>query len=448
MSLARRRADSASLLGTIVSPYRHIYGEPSKAPDSYNDVLVSTAQVDTNMLAANARFVAVPWETRGGGAFAVLKAGGKGRLGGACPLFEGHKAGVIDVAFNPFNDFVVASASDDATIKLWQVTEAGGQVQGTKECYASLSGHSRKAARIVFNPLVDNALASFGAENAIKLWDISKGSAVSTIKGVSSAYLDISWSQDGNRLVLPAKDKKLHAFDVRAGTEIWSSPNHPGLKGSRAVFYDKLNYVCTTGYGQSSARQVAVRDTRNPETPLKEDDIDYNAGMLMAFVDPDAGVVYLFGRGDTSTRYYELRDQPPELLSLSQFALSEPIRAVAHAPKYAVNTDACELDRFYVVTQSKALIQLQMIVPRRNSEGIFQDDLYPPTVGPEASIDFDSWKAGEDAVPKTVSLEGGVQLAAGKEVQAVLGDDPEALRAEIARLQARVTELEALLAAK
>jgi hypothetical protein len=400
------------------------------------------------MLAASARFLAIPWESRGGGAFAVLKAGGKGRVGPTAPLFIGHKAPVIDVAFNPFNDFVVASASDDAAIKLWQVTESGGQVQGTKEPYGSLTGHARKAGRVVFNPLVDSALASFGGENAVKLWDISKGSVVSTIKSITQPPLDINWSQDGNLLVLPAKDKRLHVLDVRAGNEAWSSPNHPGQKGSRAVFYDKLNYVFTSGYSQSSARQVAVRDTRNPERPLSEDDIDFNSGVLITFIDADAGVVYLFGRGDTSTRYYELREQAPQLLSLSQYALSEPIRAAAHAPKYAVSTDACELDRFYVITQSKAIVLLQMIVPRRNAEGIFQEDLYPDTVGPDASIDFDSWKAGQDAVPKTISLQGGVQLSEARGVEAIIGDDPEALRAEIARLQARVAELEEQLAAK
>jgi WD40 repeat protein len=437
-------------LGTIVSPYRHIYGEPAKPQDSYADVLVSTAAIDTNMLAANARFVAIPWESRGGGTFSVLKADGKGKIGQAAPLFEGHKAPVIDVAFNPFNDYVVASAAEDATIKLWKIAEAGGQVAGNKDPYASLTGHARKVGRVVFNPLVDNALASFGAENAIKLWDITKASAVSTIKGPSGQFLDINWSQDGNRLVLPAKDKRVHAYDVRAGTEILSVPGHPGLKGGRAVFYDKLNYIATTGFGQSAARLVAVRDTRNPDKALQEEDVDYNSGVFITFIDADAGVLYLFGRGDTNARYYELRSESPFILALSQYALTEPIRAVAHAPKYVVNSDACEIDRFYVITQSKALLALPMIVPRRNAEGTFQEDLYPPTIGPEPSIGFDAWKAGEEFTPKTISLEGGVQLAAARDVGAVAaggGDDVDALKAEIARLQARVAELEAQLAA-
>jgi coronin-1B/1C/6 len=132
-----------------------------------------------------------------------------------------------------------------------------------------------------------------------------------------------------------------------------------------------------------------------------------------------------------SRRYYELREDAPQLLSLSE------------APKYIVSTD-----RFSIVNQSKALITLQMIVMRRNAEGTFQEDLYPPTVGTEPSITFDAWKAGEDAVPKTISLEGGVQLGEAKAIEAPVGEDTEALRAEVVRLQARVAELEGQLARK
>jgi WD40 repeat protein len=103
---------------------------------------------------------------------------------------------------------------------------------------------------------VDNALASFVAENSIKFWDITKGN-VSMIKGPSGQFLDINWAQDANRLVLPAKDKRIHAYDVQAGTEILNVPGHQGLKGGRAVFYDKLNHITSTGFGASAARHAS-----------------------------------------------------------------------------------------------------------------------------------------------------------------------------------------------
>jgi len=432
-----------SFAGAVVSPFRHIYGEVGKVTDSWADVLVSSSAVDSNMLAVNARFIAVPWEVRGGGSFCVVKRGAKGRIGTQGPMYSGHKGGVIDVAFNPFNDFVVASASEDATIKLWKITESGDRVESSNQPYATLTGHSRRANRVVFNPLVDGALASFGGGNAIKLWDVNKGVAVTTIKGPANGqFLDINWSQDGNRLVLPAKDKKLHMYDVRSGNEVFAVPSHYGLKGSRAVFYDKLGYVVSTGFGQSAVREIFARDVRNPEKALMSVEVDNNAGILIPFMDADAGVLYTFGRGDTSAKYFELRAESPEIFTLSQYAIQESIRAVAMAPKYVIDTGKCELTRFYVITISKALLPVGMIVPRRNADS-FQEDLYPETVGPEAAIGFDEWKGGKDGVPKMISLEHGFTLGEAKEVAMPVGDDTGALHKEIDRLTARVAELEA-----
>ncbi|OHS99861.1 Coronin-A [Tritrichomonas foetus] len=441
--------------GGRVSLYRHIYTEPQKDTEAFADVFVSSNQVDSNMLAANSTYLAYPYDTRGGGSFGVLKVGGSGKVGTNTPLFSGHKAPVLDVAFSPFNDDIVASASEDATIRLWKIEEENGRIKNNHDGQLSiLTGHGRKVSRLVFNNLVNNALASFGFENAIKLWDISKGQAVATIKGPSNGqFLDINWSQDGNRLVLPAKDKKLHVYDVRAGTETLCCPSHPNIKGSRAVFYNKLNYIFTTGFSSQAARQIMLRDERNPEKPLQTEDVDYNAGIMIPFMDPDNGVVFCFGRGDTGAKYYELREDAPPIMALSGFMLQESIRAVALAPKTAVDTSICEIDCFYAITNSKHLIHLPLIVPRRNAE-CFQSDIYPETVGPEPSIELDEWKNGGEITPKLVNLEtyvrptapsSGFHVEEQEDVSVTLGKLNTANKT-IEEQKARIAELEAEIA--
>lgn len=395
----------SSSFGGRVSLYRHIYGEAQKNEDGYSDVFVSTNQIDTNMLAVNSTYLAFPFDTRGGGAFGVLKTGGSGKIGTNGPLFSGHKAPVLDVAFSPFNDSIIASASEDATIRLWQIKEDGGNIKSQhNEQIAELKGHGRKVCRLAFNDVVNNCLASFGFENTIKLWDISKGQCASTIKGTNQQFLDINWSQDGNRLVLPAKDKKLHVYDARAGTETFAVPSHMNIKASRAVFYDKLHYIFSTGFSQQAARQLMLRDERNPEKPLQTEDVDYNAGTLIPFMAPDNGVVFIFGRGDTVVKTYELREDEPPIMSCSGSPLPEPIRAVACGARTCCDTSICEIGFCYVVTNSKHLLHYPMIVPRRNAD-TFQSDIYPDTLAPEPSVEFDAWKAGEEFQLKLVGLE-------------------------------------------
>ena len=52
----------------------------------------------------------------GGGAFAVIPLGERGKLPDLIPLFKGHSAPVLDTDFNPFNDSVLASASEDGKV--------------------------------------------------------------------------------------------------------------------------------------------------------------------------------------------------------------------------------------------------------------------------------------------------------------------------------------------
>jgi hypothetical protein len=54
----------------------------------------------------------------GGGAFAVIPLTERGKLPDLIPLFKGHSAPVLDTDFNPFNDSVIASGSDDGNVPL------------------------------------------------------------------------------------------------------------------------------------------------------------------------------------------------------------------------------------------------------------------------------------------------------------------------------------------
>ena len=66
-----------------------------------------------------------------------------GRIDVNYPKVTGHRDPVLDVAWNPFNDNQLASASEDSTIKLWDIPD-GGLTENMKDCVLSLEGHQRK----------------------------------------------------------------------------------------------------------------------------------------------------------------------------------------------------------------------------------------------------------------------------------------------------------------
>ena len=57
-------------------------------------------------------------------------------------LFQvsGHSRQVLDIKWNPFNDNIIASASEDCTVKLWYIPD-GGLHEDLTEYLVELQGH-------------------------------------------------------------------------------------------------------------------------------------------------------------------------------------------------------------------------------------------------------------------------------------------------------------------
>lgn len=83
------------------------------------------------------------------------------RLEADLPLIRGHAAPVIDFDFSPFNDNLLATASEDGTIKLWMIPE-DGITSDVTESDGELRGHSKKLIFSKFHPSADYTLASCG----------------------------------------------------------------------------------------------------------------------------------------------------------------------------------------------------------------------------------------------------------------------------------------------
>ena len=53
---------------------------------------------------------------------------------------SGHGGPVLDIKWSPFNDNIIASASEDCTVKLWYIPD-GGLHEDLTEYLVELQGH-------------------------------------------------------------------------------------------------------------------------------------------------------------------------------------------------------------------------------------------------------------------------------------------------------------------
>jgi len=377
------------------SKYRHVFGTVFKKEECYDELRITRSSVDSNFITANPRYFGVVFQSSGGGCFAVIPHSSTGKLLPSFPVVIGHTGEVTDINFSPFNDDLIASASDDCTCKIWKIPD-GGLKENMTSPVQSLSGHKKKTGTVLFNPVASNILASTGFDLEVKIWDVEKGSGIYSV-GKHGEYIHgIDWKGNGSLIATTCKDKKLRIIDPRQQSIASECEVHQGIKSSRVVWVgDK---IFSTGFSKSNERQYALWDPKDLSKPLAKQDVDSSSGMLMPFYDRDTGVVFLAGKGDGNIRYYEVTSDAPYVHYLSEFKSNTPLRGCCLIPKRSVNVGNCEIARMLKVTV-KSVEPISFQVPRKAD--LFQDDLFPDCFSGESSLTASEWQANKNAEQKT-----------------------------------------------
>jgi len=385
------------------SKYRHVFGKEAKPELCVDNVVISRNAWDSNYVAANNTFFAVCWQTAGGGSCGVVPHTTTGKLPQqGFPLITGHKAAVLDIEFSPFNDYLLATASEDCYVKLWNIPE-GGLTENMTEPVQTLQGHRRKVGQVRFNPVANNVLATSSQDYTVKLWDVETGQVQLSLDGPTDIVQSMAWNYNGSRLAATSKDKKIRIADPRSGKFEVTADGHAGVKGSRCLWIeDKL---FTVGFSRSSERQYALWEGSDLSQLLQKG-IDNSSGILMPWYDPDTRMIYLAGKGDGNIRYYEYTGEDKLIYALSEFKSNKPTKGGDFMPKTSLAINECEVARFLKLEVGK-MVPISFYVPRRSE--LFADDIYPHTASGagEAALQSSDWFAGKNAEPIKVDLEKG-----------------------------------------
>lgn len=117
---------------------------------------------------------------------------------------KGHKSGVKSCSWSPDGSKIL-SASSDKTLKIWDA------VSGC--CLLTLAGHKYEINACAWSPDGTKVLSA-SADQTVKIWDIDSACCLLALTGFRSEVFDCSWSPDGSRVLAASLNKTFHVFWV------------------------------------------------------------------------------------------------------------------------------------------------------------------------------------------------------------------------------------------
>mmetsp|Transcript_32062 Transcript_32062/g.49700 ORF Transcript_32062/g.49700 Transcript_32062/m.49700 type:complete len:489 (-) Transcript_32062:226-1692(-) len=116
---------------------------------------------------------------------------------------KGHRRGVWDCQFSPI-DRVLATSSGDKTVKLWSL--------GDYSCLRTFQGHLASVLRVRFLK-TGLQLMSAGADGLIKLWTVRTNECETTLDYHTDKVWALDINSDGRKIVSGGGDSKLTVWE-------------------------------------------------------------------------------------------------------------------------------------------------------------------------------------------------------------------------------------------
>ncbi len=248
------------------------------------------------------------------------------------PVITGHRDALYSAVLSP-DGKTLATASYDKEIHTWEIKDQepakpGDGVAG--KLLASLLGHNDAVFSLAFHPVRGHLLASASGDRTVKLWDVASGNRLDTFSQPSKEQNTVAFSPDGRLVVAGGVDNRVRVWDI----------SETGKEGTNPIRYARFAHegpvlkVVFSPDGRllassSQDSRIKVWETQSfTQVALFDRQPDWAASLAFS---SDSRTLFV-GRMDGSLALLEMNpawgDRPAELerLSATPSAQGVPVR--------------------------------------------------------------------------------------------------------------------------
>ena len=139
-------------------------------------------------------------------------------------------------------------------IRLWEIPESGLS-EPTNEPKYIIKAHTDKIYLIKFHPLASDVLASASYDMTVKIWDLTLLSSCDTAVAKitlmchTDQIFSLAWSPCGQYLASTCKDGKLRIYKPRSNDVPVKTGKGPvGTRGARVIWALKGQFLVVLGF--------------------------------------------------------------------------------------------------------------------------------------------------------------------------------------------------------